>query len=217
MSQLPGQFTGRWNADRSRRPSYEDAVCWHLLLGGHAQVQAAAAEARQKLAGFAGLHMTPPQWLHVTVLRAGTIGRITEGDMEQMIASAQAALARMPPVTVTLRHVLYYREAIALSLSPASALAPVRAAARAATRGIPGADVAEDGHEEDWRPHLTICYSTTVQQTAPVIAALGMSLPAREVTIREMTLIVQQGHEPLWDWRIVGSASLLGSAPRAHG
>jgi hypothetical protein len=57
-------------------------VCWHLLLGGHAEVQAAATGAREKLARFAGLHMTPPQWLHVTVLRAGTIGRITEGDME---------------------------------------------------------------------------------------------------------------------------------------
>ena len=57
--------------DRSR-PSYDDAVCWHLLLGGDAGVRAAAADARQRLARFTGLHMTPPQWLHVTVLRAGT-------------------------------------------------------------------------------------------------------------------------------------------------
>jgi 2'-5' RNA ligase len=187
-------------------------VCWHLLLGGHAEVQAAATDAREKLARFAGLHMTPPQWLHVTVLRAGTIGRITEGDMNQMIARARAALARTPPVTVTLRRVFYHPEAIALSVSPASVLAPFRAAARAATRGVPGADAAGDDREEEWAPHLTLCYSTTEQPAAPVIEALGKTLPARGVTIREMSLVVQQGPEALWNWRIAGSASLLGPA-----
>jgi 2'-5' RNA ligase len=214
MSQLPAMFTNRWKDDRSG-PSYEDAVCWHLLLGGHPGVQAAAADARHRLAGFAALHMTPPQWLHVTVLRAGTVSRITEGDMAQMITRAQAALARTPPVTVTLRRVLYHPEAIALSVSPAPALAPILAAARAATRGIPGADAAGDDREDEWAPHLTLCYSTTEQPTAPVIEALGKTLSAREVTIREMSLVVQQGPEPLWNWRIAGSASLLGSAPWA--
>lgn len=77
MSPVPSEFTDRWRDSRSR-PSYEDAVCWHLLLGGHAGAQAAAADARKRLARFSGLHMTPLRWLHVTVLRAGTVGRITE-------------------------------------------------------------------------------------------------------------------------------------------
>jgi 2'-5' RNA ligase len=211
MSQLPAQFTNRWKGSRPGS-SYEDAVCWHLLLGGHAEVQAAAADARHRLAGFAGLHMTPPRWLHVTVLRAGAAGQISEGDMEQMIARAQSALARTPPVTVTLQRVLYHPEAIALGVSPASALAPLLAAARTATRGVPGADLTGDQREERWIPHLTLCYSTTQQPAAPVITALGKTLPAREVTIREMSLVVQEGLEPLWNWRIAGSARLLGSA-----
>jgi 2'-5' RNA ligase len=211
MSQLPAQFTNRWKDDR-HGPSYEDAVCWHLLLGGHAEAQAAAADARHRLAGFAGLHMTPPQWLHVTVMRAGIVGRITEGDMEQMIARAQATLTRTPPVTVTVGRVLYHPEAIALSVSPASALDSVRATARAATRGVPGADAGGNQHEEEWIPHLTLCSSTAEQPAAPVIEALGKTLPARQVTIREMSLVVQQGPEPLWNWRIAGSASLLGPA-----
>jgi 2'-5' RNA ligase len=209
MSPFPAQFTNRWKDDRSG-PSYEDAVCWHLLLGGHAGAQAAAADAQHRLAGFAGLRMTPPQWLHVTVLRAGTAGQITEGDMEQMITRAQAALARTPPVTVTLRRIFYHPEAIVIDVSPASALDPLLAAARAATRGVPGADAARDDGEEEWAPHLTLCYSTTQQPAAPVIEALGKELPAREVTIREMSLVVQQGPEPLWNWRIAGNAALLG-------
>jgi 2'-5' RNA ligase len=206
MSPLPVRFTGRW--DDPSRLSYQDAVCWHLLLGGHAAVQATAATARQRLAGFTGLHMTPPQWLHVTILRAGTADVVTEDDMSRMLARAQADLARTAPVTVTLQRVFYHPEAIVLSVAPGSALAPVIKAARTATREVLGAD-AGDG-EEDWAPHLTLCYSTVEQAAAPVIAELGKALPPCEVTIGEMSLVVQDGAEDQWNWRIAGTARLLG-------
>lgn len=201
------RFTGRW--DNPSRPSYEDAVCWHLLLGGDEAVQAAAAVARHRLAGFTGLHMTPPQWLHVTVLRAGTTDQVTPEDMSRMLARAQAHLARTAPVTVTLGRVFYHPEAIALSVSPGSALAPVLTAARTATREVLGADPGE-GEEDEWTPHLTLCYSTASQPAAPVIARLGKTLPPRELTVDEMSLVAQDGAEDQWNWRVVGSARLLG-------
>jgi len=74
MSRFPARFTGRW--DNQDRLSYDDAVCWHVLLGGGAAVRSAVATARQRLAGFTGLHMTPPEWLHVTILRAGTADQV---------------------------------------------------------------------------------------------------------------------------------------------
>jgi 2'-5' RNA ligase len=210
MNPLPAQFTSRWEDNRAR-PSYEDAVCWHLLLGGHAGVQSIAADARRRLARFPGLHMTPSQWLHVTVLRVGASDRISQDDMEQMLARAQDALARTPPFTMTLQRVLYHPEAIALSVSPASALAPFLAAARNATRGALGEDTAGDTREDEWVPHLTLCYSTTRQPAAPVIAELGMTLPASEVKIGEMSLVVQEGPEHLWNWHIAGSVRLPGA------
>jgi len=213
MSPLPVQFTGRW--DNPSRPSYQDAVCWHLLLGGHAPVRAAAVAAQRRLARFPGLHVTPPQWLHVTVLRAGTAALVTEDDMSRMLARAQADLSRTGPVTVTLQRVFYHPEAIALGVSPGSALAPVLAAARAATREVLGAD-AGDGEEEEWMPHLTLCYFEASQPAAPVIAELGRTLPACEVTIGEVSLVVQHGAEDQWNWRVAGSARLLGS-PGASG
>jgi hypothetical protein len=47
-----------------------------------------------------------------------------------------------------------------------------------------------------------------------VIAALGKALPEYEITITEMSLVVQDGPEDLWNWQVAGSARLLG-APRA--
>jgi len=201
------RFTGRW--DNHSRPSYDDVVCWHLLLGGHATVRAAAATVQQRLARFTGLHMTPPQWLHVTVLRVGTAGLVTQDDMSRMVTRAQAELDRTAPIAVTLQRVFYHPEAIALSVSPGSAIAPVLAAARIATREVLG-PIAGDSEKDEWLPHLTLCYSTVEQPAAPVIAELGSTITACEATIDEVSLVVQDGSEDQWNWRVVGSARLLG-------
>ncbi len=108
MSPYPLKFTNRWG-NRSR-PSYEDTMCWHLLLRGDPVVRDAAAAARQRLVDFDGLHMTPPQWLHVTVLRVGRADLVTQDDMERMLARAQAELAQIPPVAATLQRVFYHPE-----------------------------------------------------------------------------------------------------------
>lgn len=50
-------------------------------------------------------------------------------------------------------------------------------------------------------PHMTLCYSTGKQPAAPVIAELGKTLPTLNVTIRELSLVVQDGPEDLWNWR----------------
>ena len=210
MSPLPVQFTDRWR-DHLERPSYQDAVCWHLLLGDSATVRAVAAQARQRLARFSGLHMTPERWLHVTVLLAGPAAAITHGDMDAMLGLAQAALSRTAPVTVTLGRVLYHPEGIALSVSPADVLTPVLEAAQAATRGVTGMSGTTGTPGAAWTPHMSLCYSVSEQPAAPVIAELGKSLPACEVTIDRLSLVVQHGPEQLWDWRIAGSARMPGT------
>lgn len=214
MSPLPERLTGRW--DNPFRQSYDDTVCWHLLLGRDPAVQAAAAVARQRLAGLPGLHMTPPEWLHVTVQRVGTKDLVTLDDRNRMLARAQDCLAQTAPVTVTLQRVFYHPEAITLSVSPRSALSPVLEAARTATRKVLRTDPS-DGEGDEWVPHLTLCYSTTEQPAAPVIDALGTTLPAYEVTITEMSLVVQDGPEDLWNWQVAGSARLLGDPAENHG
>jgi 2'-5' RNA ligase len=209
MSPLPARFTDRWRTG-SPRESYDDAVCWHLLLGGDAGVKAMAADAQRRLARFDGLHMTPLRWLHVTVMRVGTAEQVTRDGIDRMLASARSALAETPPLTVRLGRVFYHPEAIVVGASPPGALAPVLAAARAAVpRGI-GACPGAGSQGETWAPHLTLCYSTGEQPAAPVIAELGRALPGCEVTVDTMSLVVQAGPEQAWDWRIAGTVRLPG-------
>ena len=127
-----------------------------------------------------------------------------------MLARAQAELAGTAPVTVTLRRVFYHPEAIALSVSPAARWPP-SSLRRAPRRARCSAQTPSKASRDEWTPHLTLCYSTGEQAAAPVIAELGKTLPASEVTIGAMSLVVQDGPEELWNWRIAGSARLLGS------
>ena len=130
-----------------------------------------------------------------------------------MLSRASSRLSRTPPATVTLRRVLYPPEAIALEVSPGTALSPILEAAQAATREVTGACGVADrtADTSSWRPHLTLCYSASEQPAAPVIAVLGKALPGCEVTIETFSLVVQNGVEPPWDWCPVGAARLLGA------
>ena len=120
-------------------------------------------------------------------------------------------------------HVIYHPEGIVLPMTPASALVPIFEAAQAASFEVTGKPGVISSPGPSWVPHVTLCYSTSQQPAAPIIAALGKPLPAREVTIGELSLVVQHGSALSWDWRPVGTAHLGrhdgietgGNSPRA--
>jgi 2'-5' RNA ligase len=211
MSPLPVQFTDRWGSQRTA-PSYADSLCWHILLGDSPGARAAAREAQRRLARFGGFQLTPQRWLHMSVMLAGTADKITPAQRARMPAAAGKTLAGTPPVTVTLERVFYSPEGIALGVTPAGALAPLLDAARTATMEATSQAGSSGRSGSGWTPHVTIGYSTGEQQAAPVIAALGKRLTPREVTVRRLSLVVQNGPEDLWDWHVEGFAELSGQS-----
>jgi len=204
---LPEQFTDRRQA-RPGAPDFTDSVCWHLLLGDQEPVRAMAREAQQRLACFTGLHMTPLRWLHATVLLAGRAADLTQADMDQMLTKARLKLNGTAPPTVALGRVMYHPEGIVLPMSPANALAPIFEAAQAAALEVTGNPGVTSTPGPSWVPHVTLCYSTSQQPAAPIIAALGKSLPTHQVTIDKLTLVIQHGPALSWDWRPIGTAHL---------
>jgi 2'-5' RNA ligase len=208
MSPMPAEFTDRWRARAEPAPG-EGLVYWHMLVGHYPEAAAAAKEAQERLATFQGFHLTPLKWLHMTTLIAGPGSQISAKQMQQLAESASRRLADTEPITVALGKVLYHPQAIMLAATPADALAPIREAALAATREVTGTD----GEAEDrpWTPHVTVCYSTSDQPAAPIIAALGRNLPERQFQVSSLSLVIQQGPERLWDWHPAATIPLPAS------
>ena len=91
-----------------------------------------------------------------------------------------------------------------LAVLPATALYPLRDAARSATEQATGSPVTGAA----WTPHVTVCYNTEQHSAAPLIAALGLGLPEQHVTISALSLVIQDGPERDWNWSTVGVAKL---------
>ena len=84
-------------------------------------------------------------------------------------------------------------------------------AARSATDQVTGARPPE-GQPARWRPHITICYSTSSQPATPIIDALGTRLPGYDIDTSALSLVIQHGLERAWDWSIVSTIRLAASA-----
>ncbi|SNR92895.1 2'-5' RNA ligase [Actinomadura mexicana] len=208
-SSLSRSRTNRWQNREEPGPG-QGTLYWHILVGNHPAARDLAHTAQKRLADFHGLHMTPPEWLHITTLVAGSTDEITTEQQQDMLAAASELLAEIPPVDVTLGRIFYHPEAIASEVQPAGHLRQVRKAVQTATLKVTN----REGHTEgpaQWTPHMTLAYSETEQPAEPLITALGRELPTSEFTINAVTLVVQQGSERLWDWRPVGQAPFLGS------
>ena len=174
---------------------------WHVLLKDVPAVHAIAAVARERLAPFTGLHFTPMQWHHITMFAAGPADEFSAASIEKMIDSVTSMLAETPPITISLGSVLYHPEAIVLRVQPDNALDSVSAAVQAATRDVAGRD--EPTKHQPWSPHITLAYSTSIQPAGPIIDALGRRLPACEIVIDRISLVMQEGAERLWNWRSI--------------
>lgn len=206
MTALPTQMIDRWQHRSDPAPG-EGTVYWHMPMDGYPQVVSVARNAGQRLASFGGLHMTPLERLHMTTMMAGPASDFTEDQLERMARTAEGLLSSMPPITVTVGRVLYHPEAIMLGVSPTKALLPIRKAALAATRLVTRRDYQSDDLER-WVPHITVCYSTAHQPAAPLIAALGESLPRCDIEVGALSLIVQHGPERHWQWSTTATIRL---------
>jgi len=207
---LPAWMANRWQHRDDPAPG-EGTVYWHMPMRDYPQVIDLARDAQQRLAQFGGLHMTPLERLHLTTMVAGPAASFSSGQLDRMAMTAAGLLSSMRPVTVTLGRILYHPEAIMLGVSPAKALVPLRNAALTATRLVTGHDKFRDDLER-WTPHITVCYSTAHQPAAPLIAALGETLPRCDIQISAVSLIIQYGPERGWDWSTIATIRLAESA-----
>ncbi|MFI7449617.1 2'-5' RNA ligase family protein [Nonomuraea sp. NPDC049714] len=215
MSPLPMRMVNRWEKrQKLMLPPGQGRLYWHVLLGDDVAARAIVQEAHDRLAGLTGLDLVPHQFIHLTSFIAGYSHEITDYQVDVMAEEAARQLAGVEPITVTLGRVLYHPEAVVLEARPAERLRPLLEAAKFATCTATGRDglLAHDA----WIPHVTVAYSSADGPAAPIIDALGNRLPDREVTVRSIHIVNQDGPETVWAWRPLmevrlGSNGRLGS------
>ncbi len=206
MSPLPTQMADHWWQRPGRlpgRPLYH----WHMLFHDQPEVRRLAAAAQAKLAGLPGLDPVPEQWLHLTTYIVGFADEVPQASLEIMTTTARRLLAGVAPIPVSLGRIVYHPEAVVLAVQPLGALRPVLDAVVAAT-----SSAGCEGHTDTdpWLPHISVAYSHATGPAAPVIAALGRSVPRTEVTIRSVSLVAQTQVGRSWQWRPVAEAHLDG-------
>jgi 2'-5' RNA ligase len=198
LSPLPTQMRDRW-ASRAEPAAGQGTVYWHVLMRQHPEAQAAAASAQAALRGLPGLHMTPEAWLHMTLFVAGSTEDIGSPDqLTEMTTNVQAAVRDIEPIEVVVGRVLYHPEAIVLAVEPVEPLRLLRDVVLDAT-----ATTVRDPdtlRSSTWTPHMTVAYSTAGQAAAPIIGALGKSVPDQRFVLDAFSLVVQWGPERSWDW-----------------
>ena len=206
MSPLPTQMTDHWAIQPGTGPQHQQLM-WPVTLGADQAVIELAGQAHRRIARIPGLDLVPPRWLHLTTLTSGPADVIAPGALAAMIKEAQHLLAAIAPITITLGRVLYHPRAVMLDAGPAGPFEPVIEAVRTATRHA-GSSTAL--YHDPWRPHITLAYSNATRPAAPVIQALGQSLPARQVTIRSVSLVTQSPGQR-WTWDLIADLPLAAS------
>lgn len=206
---VPTAMRDRWR-DRAEPPVGRGTVYWHVLMRDHPRVVGAADEVQDRLVDFSGLHRTPREWFHMTVYVPGPAEEIGPDQLRALLSRTQGAVRGIRPVPVTTSKILYHPEAIMLAIEPADQLRSVAQAVAKATQEVVGPQQRAAERIASWVPHVTVAYSTAVQNSAPIVDAVGTCMPPRTALIERMSLVIQWGPERDWDWEVVGEIRLGG-------
>jgi 2'-5' RNA ligase len=212
MSPFPTQMVDHWWQRPGRRPDRE-VYHWHMLFHDQPAVRELAAQAQDRLLGLPGLDLVPLRWLHLTTYIVGFVDEVPNTKIHAMVGEARRRLAGIPPISVDLGRVFYHPEAVTLVVEPVEVLDPVLDAVRAASESVGCI-----GHTDTnpWQPHISVAYSNGVSPAAPIIAALGRSLPPIQATIKSVSLVAQSQVGKTWQWRPAAEVLFLGESLPVH-
>lgn len=209
MSPLPTQMADHWWQRPGRYPGrllYQ----WHMAFHDQPAVQQLARLAQSRLHGQPSLDMVDVHLLHLTTYIVGFADEVPSTTVKDMTDHASDLLSTVAPIPVTIGRVGYHPQAITMLVEPGGALDPVLDAVRTATKAA-----GYEGHTDTdpWRPHISVAYSHATGPAAPIIAALGRSLPETKIMIRSVSLVSQTQVNRSWQWQPVTEVFLAGERP----
>ena len=207
MSPLPTKMANHWWQRPGRYPG-RILYQWHFAFHDQPEVHRLVDVAQSRLKNLAGLDLVDRELLHLTTYIVGFADEIPQSTVDEMVTGARRRLAEVGPIPVTVGRIGYHPQAVTIMIEPHDALTPVLDAVRDATTAV-----GCQGHTDTdpWLPHISVAYSHTDGPAAPIIDALGRSLPQTRITIKSISLVSQTQVGRSWQWKPVAEVFLGGA------
>jgi 2'-5' RNA ligase len=207
VSPVPERMRDHWWWRPGVRPGRRVLV-WHILVDDQPEVRELAATCQQRLSGLPGLDLIPAEWLHMTTQVIGFADEISTAEVKAMTAATAERLQTLDPISVELRRVMFFDEAVVLGIHPPRALDPVRAGIRDAV--AENVAVHQRADAPEWTPHLSVAYSNSERSAAPVIEALTPRPAPCPLLVRDVRLVSQERVDHLYRWDQIATIRLGG-------
>jgi 2'-5' RNA ligase len=158
---------------------------------------------QEVLRPFPGLDLIPRQWLHLTMQGIGFVDEIDDAQRTAILGSLTRTLRLAQAPEVTFAAPTVTTEAVYLLAQPAEPLQDLKnLACRAlAEAGCPNEAPAAGATARQYRPHVSIAYSSGAQAAGPISAALR-HVEATPVTVRLDTVYFLEFHRDhrMYEW-----------------
>jgi 2'-5' RNA ligase len=154
----------------------------------------------------------PPQWLHLTVLRAGFTTEFTESEMQAVAARLEAPLAAQKMITLTLGPAWVYKGYPLLRTLPEEPL-------EAIFQQVVGALKVEVGEERmphpvdrpitKLAPHVSLAYTRNYDNEDEVQRTIAENpIPPVSVRLGYLSLVRQRPTDGHYEWEVVENIPL---------
>lgn len=186
---------------------------WHLTFDKSRDVQQ-LARTYQDAINLDFLDPVPARGLHLTMQGIGFADEVDPEDIAAVVDAASDQLASFEPFELTVGPAYADREGVPLAVDPWEQVTALRSAVRDAIAKVRGHDRVPE-QAEGFVPHITLFYSNSEADPAPLRAALGplRDLPPVRTRIDAVSLIklARDTHE--YEWTTEADVR-LGAPPR---
>jgi 2'-5' RNA ligase len=190
--------------DRPGWTPHRKAYFWYLTFNSPLLRELAAkcqAEVRS-----ASLDPVPLNGLHMTVARVGWVDEVSHRDIENLIHIARTFCSNLRPFFISVGPLAGSAGAIRFSVAPWEPIIVLRQHLLDARKIVCG-DVDE---ETEFRPHVGIAYSNSVQPACPMIATVEAlrELPPTPVPVTHVDLVALRREDHTYVWDTLGRVPL---------
>jgi len=218
-------YTQRWqqfqHLDRMRdhwwwRPGWHTGrsfYTWHITFENAPAVHQLAAAYQQHIA-LPTLDPVPAEGLHMTLQGIGFTDEVPAADLRTITAEASRRCAALPPFTLTLGPADGDPEGVPLAVHPWKPVQQLRHTLRQAIAAARGPDRVPEPADQ-FHPHLTLFYSNTTTDPAPLRALLTElhTTPPVTTTIDTVSLIQLNRDTKVYRWTTITALPLTGQTP----